>query len=224
MIVSISINNSTFSSRVDRMTHRPENLQFYNESHFFPHHRFPPISIETGQAVMRAVSNLGVRKVEHWGTCRPSLLASLSYGVGNLGRVIGIQVFEGCYFGGDEYLREFYGSDEPPWSSGLPSNVVVSVWDEFSPRRHFTRAEDLLVLDSRPQTMAGLDEHRLDNLLFQYPEHITADFLVLLDIDPQLSAYVTAVLPHHAGQKLTNLLYLFTRQPSDSAIDSNCQV
>jgi hypothetical protein len=206
------------------MKHRPENLQFYNESYFYPHHRFPPIPIETGRAVMRAVSNLGVREVEHWGTCRPSLLASLSHGAGNLGRVIGIQVFKGCYFGGHENLREFYGSDEPPWSSGLPSNVVVSAYQEFSPTWHFTRAAELFVLDSRPQTMAGLDEQRLDHLLFQYPEHINADFLVLLDIDPQLSAYVAAVLPHHAGQKLTDLLYLFTRQPSDSAIDGNSQV
>lgn len=208
------------------MKHQAKFINFYNQSHFYPHQRFPPVEIQTAMKLMEAVSRSKWKEIEHWGTCRPSLLASLGYGAGSMARVVGIQVFEGCYFADSEslgLLAEDCPDDEPPWSLGLPNNVRVGVYHEFDPRSVFvSRSERLIVLDARPQTMAGLSHTlRLDNLLFRDPDRIYTDFLVLSDLDIRLDSYAAEVLPHHLEETLAESLSLFTRRKDNTIQDEN---
>lgn len=208
------------------MKHQAKFINFYNQSHFYPHQRFPPVDIQTAMKAMEAVSQSKWKEIEHWGTCRPSLLASLGYGAGSKAKVVGIQVFEGCYFADSEslgLLAEDCPADEPPWSLGLPNNVRVGVYHEFDPRSVFVRrSERLIVLDARPQTMAGLSQTlRLDNLLFRDPDRICTDFLVLSDLDKWLGSYAAEVLPNHTEEKLADSLSLFTRHKDNKLQDEN---
>lgn len=208
------------------MKHQAKFINFYNQSYFYPHQRFPPVEIQIAMKVMEAVSQSKRREIEHWGTCRPSLLASLGYGAGNKAKVVAIQVFDDCYVADSEtlgILAEDCPDNEPPWSLGLPDNVGVGAYHEFDPRSVFvSRSETLIVLDARPQTMAGLSQTlRLDNLLFRDPDRIYTDFLVLSDLDKRLGSYAAEVLPHHSEERLADSLSLFTRHKDKTLQDEN---
>jgi hypothetical protein len=207
------------------MKHLPEYVAYYNQSHFFPHQRFPPISVHLAQRVMKLCAEISPRQIEHWGTCRPSLLACLAYGLGADRHVIGIQVFENCFVdpGLLAEFKEECGIEDPPWETGLPVNASVGVWHEFSPSTHFSRIkkpeDKTFLIDAKPETMAGLEVSNLGTMLFKSPDKIRTDFVVVCDLDPELRDYMSKMLPHHTEREISDSLSHFHRDSDAASLD-----